>query len=171
MMTDMKVINAVTQTCPQGWEALFFVEWEGTDKGCVYQGQLITYNEWKARVGSDKKKQRKNPCKQIINAIKAKNQTNFEGRNICVQRNGPRMADLPELLNGKCPSGYKLCSDKVKAANDKVCVLNNLHPATCPINEINFFKTNGVKDKMPTTGWTGLAWTPGTNGLTFGFTK
>jgi hypothetical protein len=37
MATELRVIVAATEVCPIGWEALFSVDWPGTDRGCIFE--------------------------------------------------------------------------------------------------------------------------------------
>ena len=85
-------------------------------------------------------------CPDPINRKSSVTQTDFNGKNICMNNAGKRPVDLVQPTEAGCPTGYSPCSSNTANWWDLVCFKDNEDPSTaCPIISVNFASINDLQ--------------------------
>ena len=47
LATDIQIIDASEEECPEGWSPFYKKQWPGVDEGCVFEGDIIYIDDYR----------------------------------------------------------------------------------------------------------------------------
>ena len=98
LATRLTVVDAA-QSCPVGWGNFFSQLWPGIEEGCWEDDELLTTDEFKSKLTRQKKGVRECNSDRKINAVAPVEQAVFNGKRVCVLRDGPTIRSSPRAVD------------------------------------------------------------------------
>ena len=152
-------------TCPEGWKAIFGREWEGIRKGCWFEDELMTMEDYEGTKQA-RKQDRKCDDDDFVDEVDSVWQYVFNGNTVCGKYGGQNIADTPTpTAHDECPEGYSICNPKTEGQklDAQYCLKNELYPQECPIIDMKFWPTSKLAE-LSDTDWIKLSYRGSSSG-------